>query len=87
MLNPPPYKTFPLSSYEREMKRSMRAMRGFKDLELVIGIGKEERDFLYAYGKLPKNASTMRRNFSEVLLDILHMCMSLQKAPKEAQPE
>ena len=81
MLNPPPYKTFPLNSYELEMKRSLRAMRGWSDFELTVNVGQPERDFLVSFAKLPEESLNDERKLASALKDLLRFVMEL-KAPK-----
>ena len=76
------HETFSENKHNREIKRSMRAMCGWKDLELVVGVGIPERDFLVSYAKLGDADINNQDKLSSALLDLLHMCMELRGKPE-----
>ena len=81
------YETFSENKHNREMKRAMRAMRGFSDLELVVNIGIPERDFLAAYAKLGDEDINNEAKLSAALLDLLHFVMELKTRKVESPAE
>ena len=76
-----PFETFNQNRYEREMRRSLRAMRGWSDFELTIQIGREEAAFLADWGKLDKEEDRLNEDLlAASLKGLLQMAMELRKS-------
>jgi hypothetical protein len=74
------FKTFNVNSYENQMKKALRASRGFPCFQFTVNGGEEEAEFLAAFAGLTEEADKADENkLSASLAKLLKMAMEMRK--------
>ena len=75
------FDTFNVNSYQNQMRKALRASRGFPCYQFTVNGGEEEAEFLAAFGGLTEEADKAdEEKLSQALAKLLKMAMELRKA-------
>ena len=80
------FDTFNVSSYQNQMRKALRASRGFPCYQFTVNGGESEAEFLAAFGGLTEDADkTDEDKLSQALAKLLKMAMELRSETKETK--
>ena len=78
-----PYETFNPNNHKNQMRKALRAMRGFPCYELRFEVGEQEAEFLSDFmGLTSPEDRADEALLSSALAKLLRMAMELRKEPK-----